>query len=94
MNESQPEYKKKRGRKRSRSLQVGTEVYVNNELHVVAELLSNSDSSLDFSELNKPQISVYRVKGSTVLNRTTIYAGIDYKLKPDRIMTSCANEAY
>lgn len=64
----------------------GSEVYVNGVVHVVAEVLSKQgENTATVAEIDKPSITVHKIKGSTILKRSAIFVNTDYSIPPHLI---------
>lgn len=77
-----------RNKKRNKKpvVKKGSEVYVNGVVHVVAEVLSKQGENTSIAtEIDKPSITVHRVKGSTTLKRSAIFVNTDYSIRPNLI---------
>jgi hypothetical protein len=70
-----------RGKERKSCVKRGDTVIYKGKRYSVADILSKTDSRSPNSIKNKPQISVYKMKGNTVLKNSSFYAGTDYEIE-------------
>ncbi len=81
MKKPQTTNTKTRGRRRKSKVQVGVNVIVDNKLHEVAEVLSaTGTNAASPSEIEKPLITVYRIKNGKTLKNNPIYVANKYRL--------------
>ncbi len=82
MKSTQTTNTKSKSRKRKEpKVKAGDNVLVNNKLCEVAEILSATGSNgADKKELEKPDITVYRIHKNITLKNNPIYVGREYEL--------------